>query len=246
MIKKTLPRRRPGAGRTVERRSTAFAFSVADGALALLALLLLALIAVRFDGRAVEMAPGVVQVIDGDTLIVLTAAGERARLRLAGLDAPEAGQHCAREEVTGATETYDCGAAAQTALFALSDRDTICQAERRDIYGRLVGRCAIRNGDLGAALVAAGHAVADGAYFVEEAEARLAGRGIWAGSFDRPADWRRLHGATAGGAFDGEGLNPLEAIGAFVRGFAARAGMDDGATSETTGAQSVRQGGPAE
>ena len=47
--------------------------------------------------------------------------------------------------------------------------------------------------DLGAALVTAGQAVAYGAYQAEEREARVARRGVWASSFERPATWRARH-----------------------------------------------------
>ena len=42
-------------------------------------------------------------------------------------------------------------------------------------------------------MVAGGHAVAYGAYQLEERAARNAGRGIWSSRFERPADWRAKH-----------------------------------------------------
>ena len=43
-------------------------------------------------------------------------------------------------------------------------------------------------------MVSAGWAVAYGAYDLEERRARAAGAGAWAGTFERPADWRGTHG----------------------------------------------------
>ena len=43
-------------------------------------------------------------------------------------------------------------------------------------------------------MVERGWAVAYGAYDAEERLAREELRGLWAGSFDRPRDWRVMHG----------------------------------------------------
>jgi endonuclease YncB( thermonuclease family) len=53
--------------------------------------------------------------------------------------------------------------------------------------------CAVEGRDLGAAMVAGGHAVAYGAYEQEERAARNAGRGIWSSRFEPPAAWRAKH-----------------------------------------------------
>ena len=126
---------------------------------------------------------GEASVVDGDTLRL---AGDR--IRLLGLDAPELDQIC---EAHG--DTVACGRRAREALRALAVGGVRCAADGRDRYGRILARCSGAAGDLSAAMVRAGEAVASGCCAVEEVEARRAGRGIWAGRFELPSDWRREH-----------------------------------------------------
>ena len=68
-----------------------------------------------------------------------------------------------------------------------------CRPEDKDQYDRLLARCAVAGRDVGALMVAEGLAVSVGDYWQQEAAARAARRGIWAGGFERPADWRDDH-----------------------------------------------------
>ncbi len=126
-------------------------------------------------------------VVDGDTL----ATGSD-RLRINGIDAPEVGQAC---EQGG--RTYDCGAAARAAMMRiLGQGDLTCETIGIDQYRRRVVRCDDANGqDIAAALVAQGWAMAYRQFSVDyvpqEEQARAYGRGIWAGRFEAPWDWRR-------------------------------------------------------
>lgn len=127
-----------------------------------------------------------VRVVDGDSLEI---AGQDIRLH--GIDAPEDGQTC--RDTTG--RSWDCGRAAEQRLAALvSGRTPACRGIERDRYGRLVAVCEAGGTDLGAAMVASGLAVAyrrySHAYVTEETDARNARRGMWAGSFETPEDWR--------------------------------------------------------
>lgn len=130
------------------------------------------------DGAALA---GPFQVVDGDTLTF-----HRKRLRLSGLDAPELAQRCG----AGAT-VFACGVAAKDGLSQRLDGQTTCRGSGRDRYRRLLVRCTNGSGDIGRALVLQGLAVSYGAYAREEADARAARRGLWAGPFERPADWRK-------------------------------------------------------
>ena len=91
---------------------------------------------------------------------------------------------------------YLCGRAAIRALREyIGDGKVVCRIDpQRDRYGRALGVCALRDGDLNAWLVSQGHALAYKRYslqYVEQEEAaRTAGRGIWAGDFVAPWDWR--------------------------------------------------------
>jgi endonuclease YncB( thermonuclease family) len=127
---------------------------------------------------------GPAQVIDGDSLIV---AG--VEIRLYGIDAPEYRQYCFRRG-----RPWPCGIEATRTLRALiAARPVACRAREQDRYHRTVASCSVEGRDLGAAMVAGGHAVAYGAYQLEELAARNAGRGIWSSRFETPAAWRAKH-----------------------------------------------------
>ena len=112
------------------------------------------------------------------------------RVRLLGIDAPELAQDCAAADGS----SWSCGRAARDRMAALLSGGAVdCRPEDRDQYDRLLARCSVAGDDLGALMVAEGLAIAAGLYWQEEAAARAAGRGIWAGGFDKPADWRDDH-----------------------------------------------------
>jgi endonuclease YncB( thermonuclease family) len=128
---------------------------------------------------------GAARAIDGDSLRL---AGEE--LRLQGLDAPESRQNCT--DATG--RSVDCGRASRRALEALLSRGLVtCDIGKIDRYGRGLAQCRQGETDINATLVREGHAVAYGGYRAEEAEAKAAGRGLWALQFERPETWRRMH-----------------------------------------------------
>ena len=125
------------------------------------------------------------------TAIRITLGAERIRLR--GIDAPEFTQICRKD---GAD--YPCGRRARDALAGLIGGEPVaCTGWERDRYGRLLAACTAGGKDLNRELVEAGWAVAYGDFEAEEAAARQDGAGLWAGSFDRPRDWRDQHGGMA-------------------------------------------------
>lgn len=126
-------------------------------------------------------------VIDGDTLRL-----DGRRIRITGIDAPEQNQTC--RDAKGLP--WACGQAATHRLRALIAGGRVaCTATGRDRYGRTLASCATGSGgDLGGAMVREGYAVSyHGGYRLAEAGARLRRRGLWAGDFERPQDWRRMH-----------------------------------------------------
>ena len=146
---------------------------------------LVALIAVRLDGVETPALEGRAEVTDGDSIVI---GGERVRLK--GIDAPEIDQVCRKDG-----EAYDCGRSALAELDKLISGQTVsCSGRDRDRYGRLLGICSIGAIDLNLTMVRSGWAVSFGNYGAEESEAREAGRGLWAGEFDRPRAWRSAHG----------------------------------------------------
>ncbi|MEJ0017762.1 MAG: thermonuclease family protein [Acetobacteraceae bacterium] len=130
---------------------------------------------------------GYARVIDGDTLDI---AGRRIRLH--GVDAPESSQQC---EADGTF--YRCGTQAALALADLLRGQMVeCQPVDRDRYQRIVARCRIADGGtrINAWLVRQGYAVAyrqySYDYMPDEIVARVARRGLWAGTFQMPWDYR--------------------------------------------------------
>jgi endonuclease YncB( thermonuclease family) len=146
--------------------------------------LLLAFLVVRFDERDRRSEAGMAIVNDGDTITL-----GHTRIRLRGIDAPEYTQLCSRDG-----GDYACGKLARQALASLiAGRPVSCDGSRLDRYGRLLGDCRVGDLDLNRRLVSDGWAVAYGGFEREEAAARAGRRGIWAGGFERPQDWRRQH-----------------------------------------------------
>jgi endonuclease YncB( thermonuclease family) len=135
--------------------------------------------AVQPAGRAVT---GVAQVTDGDSLRV-----NGVEIRLKGIDAPELRQTCEREG-----QPYRCGQEARSVLLRrLSESEITCRIEGRDRYRRALATCALDGDDIGAWLVEQGWAVGYRDYEREEARARSRSAGLWAGTFQRPVEWRR-------------------------------------------------------
>lgn len=126
------------------------------------------------------------QVSDGDSLVV---AGERIRLH--GIDAPEARQSCT--DANG--RTWACGQWATNQLRALTKGARLsCTRLDTDRFGRTIATCSANGQDIAAQMVARGAAVAFTKYATDyvttERAAARAGVGLWAGHFDRPDDWR--------------------------------------------------------
>lgn len=151
--------------------------------------------------------------IDGDTIRL-----GNQRVRLFGIDAPEAHQTC----LDASGRPWACGEAATVALRKmLAEGGVTCAAKDHDRYGRTVATCNVAYReevcdparstwnlpaascyvvrDLGARMVALGLAVdrpkySHGAYQDQQQAAKAEHLGIWAGTFTGPADWRREHG----------------------------------------------------
>lgn len=134
-----------------------------------------------------EQHTGSVRVIDGDTVDL-----SGMRVRLYGIDAPEAAQTCQRNG-----REWACGTDAMRALEAEIGRLNVsCYKHGIDRYDRVVGICHTGSRDLNAWMVRSGWAVAyrqygGEVYDGEEVVARVAQRGLWSSDFVMPWDWRR-------------------------------------------------------
>ncbi|SFT78957.1 Endonuclease YncB, thermonuclease family [Mesorhizobium sp. YR577] len=145
---------------------------------------LIVLIVARLDRVETRQTTGAAIVNDGDSI---TLGAERIRLR--GIDAPEYTQTCQKD---GAD--YPCGRRAREALARLvAGKSVSCSGWERDRYNRLLGVCTAGGVDLNRAQVEQGWAVAYGDYDDLEQAARQKGLGIWAGTFERPREWRDTH-----------------------------------------------------
>lgn len=152
-------------------------------ALGLLGLLAIAGAVLQYRLGPARELTGMAYVVDGDSLRLL---GEE--LRLEGIDAPELRQPCEDAQ----NQRVECGQEARRALWRLVGRAPVtCAISRADRYGRGLATCRQGETVINAELVRAGHAVSYGGYRSEEAEAKAAGRGLWALRFERPEAWRR-------------------------------------------------------
>jgi endonuclease YncB( thermonuclease family) len=154
-----------------------------------ISLALIAALAALGVGCTSAAAPTIVghaKVVDGDSLEIGTT-----RVRLFGVDAPEGKQSCRRDG-----RPWRCGEEAAAKLRALV-RDVELRCVQRDVddYGRSVAVCRSGGTDINAEMVRAGLALAyrhySNDYVDEEAAARDAHRGLWAGEFTPPWEWRR-------------------------------------------------------
>lgn len=128
----------------------------------------------------------VVAVLDGDTIVVQSAAGQQ-RVRLLGIDAPELEHPGQRRQCFGEEATRALRRLTPPGAQVVLASDPV--ADDRDHYGRLLRYVGIDGEDVGQVLVSQGYARArpstprvtraDG-YVASAAAARRDRRGLWA------------------------------------------------------------------
>ena len=166
------------------RRPRPFYRSAVDAPIFLVVLTLVLAVMTRLG--IIDLEPGAMQVVDGDSL----RRGD-TDIRLHGIDAPEYRQSCRDKHDT----EYFCGKQAADALRGLvKGKDISCASVETDRYGRAVAVCRVGELEINREMVRLGWAIAYSShgtfYLGVEAEAKKAKRGIWAGSFERPEDYR--------------------------------------------------------
>jgi len=132
----------------------------------------------------------VVAVTDGDTIKVLGPGNVQERIRLAGIDAPEKRQPFGQ-------------ASKQHLSDQVFDREVVVDWDKRDVYGRIVGKILVEDQDVDLEQVRAGLAwhykqyareqtPTDRASYAEaENDARTAHRGLWSEPDPTPPwEWR--------------------------------------------------------
>lgn len=125
---------------------------------------------------------GYARIVDGDTLEI-----DKVRIRLEGIDAPEAGQTCSN----ASRRRWECGIAATRELADMTaGREVHCTGTEYDSYGRLIAICYVGSLELNAEMVRRGLAWAFVRYSRRlahvEADARKMRVGIWQGD-NQPA-----------------------------------------------------------
>jgi endonuclease YncB( thermonuclease family) len=135
----------------------------------------------------VDLIPGHVTVIDGDSL-----QDGKIEVRLYGIDAPEYRQTC----IDGAGLEYPCGKRSAEILRQLVRGGELkCQQLQLDRYRRSVSSCKIGLLDVNREMVARGWAVAfvqfGADYVMVEKQARKSKLGLWTGQFEEPATYRK-------------------------------------------------------
>lgn len=132
-----------------------------------------------------------VQLSDGDSFRL---GGHRYRLH--GIDAPELHQGC--KDAQG--RDWPCGTRARSELRRLIGTHPVeCRAVTVDRFGRIVANCTAGGKDIAEEMVRSGYATVftrsgfASPYEKAQAEARAEKRGIWAGTFDVPSEWRRAN-----------------------------------------------------
>jgi endonuclease YncB( thermonuclease family) len=136
---------------------------------------------------------GTATITDADTIVI---GGETIRLQ--GVDAPETDQIC----LDSRGGLWNCGIDARERLIRhIGSRETSCVTNGKDAFGRWLATCSTNEGDLSAWPVRKGLGMAFiryfSAYVAEEAIARSAQKGMWAGAFIAPWDWRARTVGTA-------------------------------------------------
>jgi endonuclease YncB( thermonuclease family) len=149
--------------------------------------------AATIDGKVINVA-------DGDTIMILDAAHQQHRIRINGIDAPEKGQPFGDRS-------------RQNMARMVTGKDVTADCHKTDRYGRQVCKVWVQPSDcpkcgktldVGHAQIVAGMAwwyreyakeQSDedrGRYESDENEARLRKRGLWAHDYSvAPWDWRR-------------------------------------------------------
>ena len=127
------------------------------------------------SGSAMVLEGVVIQVIDGDTLWVSLQKGEKVKIRMARIDAPES-----RQEYGKASTEY--------LIRRVKGKTVKVKWEKKDKYGRIIGIVFFNGDDINLEMVATGNAWHYSrydktlTYAAAEQAARTAKLGLWVAS----------------------------------------------------------------
>lgn len=140
---------------------------------------------------------GIAKVIDGDT-VHLFLAGNKYKIRLRNIDAPESSQEC----YDAKNERYACGKVSTQFLAKIAAGKIVyCDDYGEDFYHRILGECFMDHANnresLNQLMVKGGMAIiydyrtSDENLERMEKQAAAAKLGIWQGAFQNPKDYRK-------------------------------------------------------
>jgi endonuclease YncB( thermonuclease family) len=144
----------------------------------LMRLLIVLLLAFPLAASAATLTGRTVRVTDGDTIVILSEGNVQHKIRLQGIDAPERGQAYGTKSKDHLSER-------------VAGRFVVVETEKRDRYGRAIGKVLVGGNDVGLDQIIAGFAwhykkyqneqtASDRQRYADaENEARDAKRGLW-------------------------------------------------------------------
>ena len=143
----------------------------------------------------IKIISGTAKVIDGDTIRI-----GKKKIRLLGIDAPEKEQQCRKAWLTisilSFNKDYPCGKISTKKLKnKINDKFLICEWTNKDRYKRYIAECFKDKRSINSWMVEYGYAVAyrkySRKYVSKEIFAKKEKRGLWAGTFEMPWDYRK-------------------------------------------------------
>jgi endonuclease YncB( thermonuclease family) len=151
----------------------------------LIALILLCC-CIALSAQAETFTAKVIVVMDGDTVMVMRE-GQKVKIRLANIDAPEKAQPFGKQS-------------RDSLLQMLSKQTVQIDSQAVDQYGRTIGMISVGGLNVNEEQVRRGmaweysHYHRDETYRALQSEASLARRGLWAqNNLQAPWDWRKSH-----------------------------------------------------
>ena len=143
----------------------------------------------------VKIISGIAKVTDGDTIQI-----NEKKIRFFGIDAPEKKQKCRKPWLIISFLTfnkdYPCGEISTKKLKKkINDKFVTCKWIEKDRYKRFIAECFKNKVNINEWMVRNGYAIAyikySKKFIFQENIAKREKLGLWAGSFEKPWDYRK-------------------------------------------------------
>ena len=162
-----------------------------------------------FNPEDYPFVEGYAEAISGSMLSV-----NGLHIKLLGVEAPYMQQTCANKF----GQAYNCGQVSRNWLQDWLQNKTVkCHIISPEKNGRATGVCFSQGYDVGAVVVNAGWAVAytknTDIYVPYEQQAGTKKRGLWAGTFYKPWDWKKLQNRESKITIEGAGNSVSDTVG---------------------------------